>query len=33
MDLVVPTPPRMLTKVTAGGPPPPLPGENPEGER
>jgi NADH-quinone oxidoreductase subunit H len=32
LDLVVPTPPRLLTKVTAGGPPAPLPGETPEGD-
>ena len=32
MDLVVPTPPRMLSKVSAGGPPAPLPGPPAEGE-
>jgi NADH-quinone oxidoreductase subunit H len=32
MDLVVPTPPRMLTKVTAGGPAAPLPGDTAEGD-
>jgi NADH-quinone oxidoreductase subunit H len=32
MDLVVPTPPRMLTKVAAGGPAAPLPGDTAEGE-
>ena len=32
LDLVVPTPPRMLTKVTAGGPAAPLPGGTAEGD-
>ena len=32
MDLAVPTPPRMLTKVTAGGPAAPLPGGTAEGD-
>ena len=33
MDLVVPTPPRLLTKVSAGRPPAPLPGKPAEGEQ
>jgi NADH-quinone oxidoreductase subunit H len=32
IDLVVPTPPRMLTKVSAGGPPAELPGDQTEGD-
>jgi NADH-quinone oxidoreductase subunit H len=32
LDLAVPTPPRMLSKVTAGGPAAPLPGDTREGD-